>query len=42
MNIKVMVGGPPVNQEFATKIGANGYSEDAPGAVEQARNFIAN
>lgn len=39
INVKVMVGGPPINQEFADKIGADGYGMDAPGAVEQARNF---
>ncbi len=41
INVKVMVGGPPVNQEFADKIGASGYGVDAPAAVEHARRFIA-
>jgi len=40
LNVKVMVGGPPVHQEFAMKIGADAYGMDAPAAVEQARNFI--
>lgn len=39
LNVKVMVGGPPVNQDFAEKIGADGYGMDAPGAVETARGF---
>lgn len=38
---KVMVGGAPVTEEFANKIGADGYGEDAPGAVELARVLLA-
>ena len=38
-NIKVMIGGAPVTQAYADKIGANGYSEDAPSAVELARKL---
>ena len=41
MNVKIMVGGPPVNVAFAEKIGADKYSTDAPTAVEHARAFIA-
>ncbi len=41
LNVKTMVGGPPVNAEFATKIGADGYSIDAPTAVADARTFMA-
>ncbi|MFW2365996.1 MAG: cobalamin B12-binding domain-containing protein [Desulforhopalus sp.] len=37
---KVIVGGAPVTQTFADEIGADGYSEDAPGAVERARAAI--
>ena len=40
MNVKVMVGGPPVNDDFATGIGADGYGADAPAAVERARGFM--
>ncbi|CEO88182.1 cobalamin B12-binding domain-containing protein [Syntrophaceticus schinkii] len=32
LNVKIMVGGAPVTAEFARKIGADGYSKDAPGA----------
>ncbi len=39
-DIKVMVGGAPVNTEFADAIGADGFSEDAPGAASLARRFI--
>ncbi len=40
MSVKVMIGGPPVNQTFAEKIGAQGYGEDAPSAVEVARRMV--
>ena len=33
-NVKVIVGGAPVTEEFALKIGADGYSADPQGAVE--------
>jgi len=36
---KTMVGGAPVTQAFAEKIGAAGYSPDAAGAVIIARNL---
>jgi 5-methyltetrahydrofolate--homocysteine methyltransferase len=35
-----MVGGAPVNQEFADAIGADGFAADAPGAVELARRMM--
>ncbi|MDL2259524.1 corrinoid protein [Deltaproteobacteria bacterium OttesenSCG-928-K17] len=38
-NVKVMIGGAPVTQAYADKIGASGYSEDAPSAVELARKL---
>ena len=34
--VKVMVGGAPVTDEFAKKIGADGYAEDAISAVNLA------
>ncbi len=40
LNVKVMVGGPPVSQDFADKIGADGYGPDAPAAVELARGLV--
>ncbi len=39
---RTMVGGAPVTPKFASEIGADGYSDDAPGAVELARRFVAN
>ena len=35
--IKVMVGGAPVTRDWVQKIGADGYSEDAIGAVNAAK-----
>ncbi len=39
--LKAMVGGAPVTQAFADRIGAHGYSEDAPAAVALARRLLA-
>lgn len=38
--VKVMIGGAPVNQKFADQIGADGYSTNAPSAVELAKKLI--
>lgn len=37
--VKVMVGGAPVTPEWADKIGADGYANNAPEAVEIARKL---
>ena len=37
---KMIVGGAPVSKAFAEKIGADGYSHDAPGAVNLIRTII--
>jgi corrinoid protein of di/trimethylamine methyltransferase len=39
--VKVMVGGAPVTADWAEQIGADGFSEDAIGAVALARNLVA-
>ncbi len=39
-SVKVMIGGAPVTQEFADKIGADGYAPDAASAVDLARNLV--
>jgi 5-methyltetrahydrofolate--homocysteine methyltransferase len=39
--LKTMVGGAPVNQAFADRIGADSYSPDAVGAVVTARRLLA-
>jgi len=38
--VKVMVGGAPVTRGWANEIGADGYSEDALGAVQLARKLM--
>ena len=38
---KVMVGGAPVTQSFAEKIGAAGYAPDAASAVDTAKRLVA-
>lgn len=38
--VKVMVGGAPVTRSWAEEIGADGYSEDAIGAVAVARQLL--
>ncbi len=39
--VKVMVGGAPVTQQFADEIGADGFSENASTAVAVARRLVA-
>ena len=38
--VKVMVGGAPVTPEWADRIGADGYANNAPEAVEVARKLV--
>ncbi len=38
--IKVMVGGAPITRDWFTKIKADGYSEDAVGAVKVAKELV--
>ena len=40
LNTKVMIGGASVTQEFADKIGADGYAPDAPSAVKKAKELV--
>ncbi len=37
--VKIMIGGAPVTQQFAEQIGADGYSDNANGAVALARRL---
>lgn len=39
--VKIMIGGAPVTQEYADKIGADGYTENANTAVTKARQLVA-
>jgi len=41
LSTKVMVGGAPVTQGYADKIGADGYAPDAASAVDVAKRLIA-
>ncbi|MCX7681837.1 MAG: corrinoid protein [Anaerolineae bacterium] len=38
--VKVLVGGAPVTQEFADRIGADGYAPDASSAARRAKELI--
>ncbi len=38
--VKVMVGGAPVNPDFAAEIGADGYSDNANTAVQKAKELM--
>lgn len=40
-NITVMVGGAPINQSFADKVGADIYAPDGPAAAREAKQAIA-
>ena len=39
--VKVLVGGAPITQSWAEKIGADGYAEDAIAAVTLAKELVA-
>lgn len=39
--VKVMVGGAPLNAEYARSIGADGYSSNANEAVDLAKSLVA-
>jgi 5-methyltetrahydrofolate--homocysteine methyltransferase len=39
--VKIMVGGAPVTQEFADKIGADGFAPDASQAAKVALTFVS-
>ena len=41
-NVKVMVGGAPLNDNYATEIKADGYAGNANSAVSLAKSLIAN
>lgn len=38
--VKVLVGGAPITQSWAEKIGADGYAEDAIAAVDLAKRLV--
>ena len=39
-SVKVMVGGAPVSQSFASEIGADGYSDSANSAIIKAKELL--
>jgi 5-methyltetrahydrofolate--homocysteine methyltransferase len=38
--VKVIIGGAPVDSEIAKRIGADGYSYNAPAAVKLAKQLL--
>jgi 5-methyltetrahydrofolate--homocysteine methyltransferase len=38
--VKIMVGGAPVDAEFAKRIGADGYGSNAPAGADLATQFV--
>lgn len=38
--VKVMIGGAPVDAEFARRIGADGYGSNAPAGVDLAKRLV--
>ena len=38
---KIMVGGAPITQEFADKVGADAYTTDAASAAKKAKELVA-
>lgn len=38
--VKVIIGGAPISQEWSDSIGADGYADDAIGAVELAKRLV--
>jgi 5-methyltetrahydrofolate--homocysteine methyltransferase len=41
-HVKVIVGGAPIDQQFADKIGADGYGRDAVAAVQLVRRLMSD
>jgi len=41
VSAKIMIGGAPVTQDYADKIGADGYAADAASAVDMVKSLVA-
>jgi len=41
VSAKIMIGGAPITQDYADKIGADGYAADAASAVDMAKSLVA-
>ncbi|NLW85261.1 MAG: cobalamin-binding protein [Planctomycetes bacterium] len=42
LDVKIIIGGAPVTQNFANEIGADGYAADAASAVDVVQTLIKN
>jgi 5-methyltetrahydrofolate--homocysteine methyltransferase len=40
LDIPVIIGGAPVSQDFADKVNAHGYGDNAPNAVKIVKDLI--
>jgi methanogenic corrinoid protein MtbC1 len=40
--VKLLIGGAPVTMQYAKEIGADGYSENASGAVRLVRTLLGD
>jgi len=40
LDVKVLIGGAPITQDYADEIGADGYAPDAASAVDLARGML--
>lgn len=40
--VKIMIGGAPVDKAFAERIGADGYGSNAPAAADLAKQFLGS
>jgi 5-methyltetrahydrofolate--homocysteine methyltransferase len=38
--VKIMVGGAPVDRDFADRIGADGYGSNAPSGADLAKQLV--
>jgi 5-methyltetrahydrofolate--homocysteine methyltransferase len=41
LDVKIIIGGAPITQSYADKVGADGYSDDAASAVGVAKEILA-
>ena len=41
IEVKIIIGGAPVTQDYADRIGADGYAPDAASAVDLAKSLVA-
>ena len=41
VSVRIMIGGAPVTQDYADKIGADGYAPDAASAVDLAKSLLS-